>query len=120
MDRRSPPLKQLRLLFLAALGARLGSGDQHMPMISLRDWVGAVSHLAEHDTAAGPFNLVCPDTPTNAEFTRALARALERPSFASCRHRCCASPPATWPTSCSVRSTPGRCAGVARLHLPRP
>jgi uncharacterized protein len=82
MDRRSPPLKQLRLLFKAALGARLGNGRQVMPMISLRDWVGAVVHLAEHPTAAGPFNLTAPSLPTNAEFTRSLARAVHRPAFA--------------------------------------
>jgi uncharacterized protein (TIGR01777 family) len=82
MDRRSAPLSQLRLLFLAGLGGRLGSGGQHMPMISLRDWVGAVTFLAEHPTASGPVNLCCPHTPTNAEFTRALGRALRRPAFA--------------------------------------
>jgi uncharacterized protein (TIGR01777 family) len=82
MDRRSPPLKQLRLLFATGLGARLGSGRQVMPMISLRDWVGAVVHLAEHPTASGPFNLTAPSLPTNAEFTKALARALHRPAFA--------------------------------------
>ncbi len=54
-----------------------------MAMISLRDWVGAVIHLAEHPTASGPFNLCCVDTPTNAEFTTTLARALSRPSFAT-------------------------------------
>ena len=83
MDRRSAPLKQLRLLFLTGLGGKLGDGRQRMPMISLRDWVGAVVHLAEHDDASGPFNLCCPRTPTNAEFTDALADALHRPSFAT-------------------------------------
>jgi uncharacterized protein (TIGR01777 family) len=83
MDRRSAPLKQLRLLFLAGLGGRLGDGRQRMPMISLRDWVGAAVHLAEHEKASGPFNLCCPQTPTNAEFTEALAGLLHRPSFAS-------------------------------------
>ena len=83
MDRRSAPLKQLRLLFLAGLGGRLGDGRQRMPMISLRDWVGATVHLAEHDGASGPFNLCCPQTPTNAEFTEALADQLHRPSFAT-------------------------------------
>ncbi len=83
MDRRSPPLKQLRLLFLAGLGGRLGDGRQHMAMISLRDWLGAVVHLAEHADASGPFNLCCPDTPTNAEFTKSLASQLHRPSFAT-------------------------------------
>ena len=81
MDRTSPPLKQLRLLFGAGLGARLGDGHQRMPMISLRDWLGAVTHLADHADASGPFNLVCPRPPTNAEFTKALGRALHRPTL---------------------------------------
>lgn len=80
MDRRIEPLKQLRLLFKAGLGARLGDGRQHMAVISLRDWLDAVIHLAEHPTASGPFNLCCPETPTNAEFTKALARAVHRPA----------------------------------------
>ncbi|HEU4337623.1 MAG TPA: TIGR01777 family oxidoreductase [Nocardioides sp.] len=81
MDRTSPPLKQLRLLFKAGGGARLGSGKQFMPMISLRDWVGAVSYLLESRDVSGAFNLCCPHTPTNAEFTRALASALGRKAF---------------------------------------
>ena len=81
MDRTSPPLKQLRLLFQAGGGARLGSGEQFMPMISLRDWVGAVSYLIESRDVSGAFNLCCPHTPTNAEFTKALASALHRKAF---------------------------------------
>ena len=83
MDRRSEPLKQLRLLFSAGLGGKLGDGRQRMAMISLRDWLGATIHLAEHADASGPFNLCCPQTPTNAEFTEALAGQLHRPSFAT-------------------------------------
>lgn len=82
MDRRSAPLKQLRLVFLAGAGGKLGDGRQRMAMISLRDWVGAAVHLAEHPDASGPFNLCCPRTPTNAEFTEALASQLHRPKFA--------------------------------------
>lgn len=77
MDRSSAPFKQLRLLTRLGLGARLGSGRQHMAMISLRDWTGAAAHLVEGDVA-GPANLCCPQTPTNAEFTDALARAVGR------------------------------------------
>jgi uncharacterized protein (TIGR01777 family) len=80
MDVRSQPLKLLRTLFRLGLGGRLGDGGQYFPMISQRDWVGAVCHLAEHDDAAGPFNLCCPVTPTNAEFTKALGRAVGRPA----------------------------------------
>ncbi len=80
-DRRSEPLKALRLLFKAGLGGPIGDGEQHMPMISARDWVDAVIHLAETDGLAGPFNLCCADSPTNGEFTRELARQVHRPAF---------------------------------------
>lgn len=78
MDHRSPPLKQQLPLFRAGLGARLGDGEQYFPIISLRDWVGAVTHLAETPAAQGPFNLCCPHTPTNTEFTDALASSVGR------------------------------------------
>lgn len=83
MDRRSAPLGPLSTLFKTGLGGKLGSGKQRMPMISLRDWVSAVLHLAEDDDAHGPVNLCCVETPTNAEFTKTLAKALRRPSFAT-------------------------------------
>lgn len=83
MDRRSEPLKQLRILYKLGLGGRVGSGRNYMPMLSLRDWTGGVVHLAEHDSVSGPVNLVCPKPPTNAEFTDELARQLSRPSFAT-------------------------------------
>lgn len=81
MDRSSSPLKELRRLFSLGLGARVGNGHQFFPMISLRDWVGAVSYLAESRDVSGEFNLCCPKTPTNAEFTRTLADAVNRPAF---------------------------------------
>lgn len=80
-DRRNAPLQQQRLQFLAGLGGRLGSGRQHYPVISLRDWVGAATFLVEHASASGPVNLCAPHTPTNAEFTRALARLVRRPAL---------------------------------------
>jgi len=83
MNKASAPLKQLSLLYKAGLGGRLGSGRQYMPMISLRDWVGAAAYLAENPAAEGPVNMSCVETPTNAEFTRTLADALHRPGFAA-------------------------------------
>lgn len=81
MDRSSSPLRELRRLFRLGLGARLGDGRQYFPIISLRDWVGAVSFLAESRDLSGAFNICCPLTPTNAEFTRSLARAVHRPAL---------------------------------------
>ena len=80
-DRRSQPLRALRLLFRAGLGGPLGDGQQYVPMISTRDWVDAVIHLAESETAQGAFNLCCEEAPTNAEFTRELAHQVGRPAF---------------------------------------
>ena len=80
LDRRVPPLQQLRLLFKAGLGGRVGTGRQYFPVISLRDWVAAVTFAAEEPAVRGPINLCAPDTPTNAEFTRALAAVLHRPA----------------------------------------
>jgi uncharacterized protein (TIGR01777 family) len=81
LDRNSSPLKELSRLFSLGLGARIGNGRQFFPIISLRDWVGAVSYLAESRDVSGEFNLCCPTTPTNAEFTRTLAEAVNRPAF---------------------------------------
>ncbi|MFS3130520.1 TIGR01777 family oxidoreductase [Nocardioides sp. Bht2] len=80
MDAGAPPLGPLRQLARLGLSTRLGSGRQYFPMISLRDWVGGVSFALAHDVS-GPINLCCPVTPTNGEFTRALADAVHRPAF---------------------------------------
>jgi len=80
LDRRSEPLRSLTRLFKLGLGGRLGSGRQYFPIVSLRDWVGAVTFLAESHDVQGAFNLCAPVTPTNAEFTRTLAAAVGRPA----------------------------------------
>ena len=79
LDRRTAPLCHLRLLFSLGLGGRLGNGHQHVPVISRRDWVGAVTHLLGSEVS-GPVNLCCPDTPTNRELTAAIAAAVRRPA----------------------------------------
>ena len=80
-DRRSMPLRALRLLFKAGLGGPLGDGSQYVPMISARDWTDAVIHLAETEGAQGSFNLCCEKAPTNEQFTRELADLVKRPAF---------------------------------------
>ena len=81
MDQRSAPLKQLQ----AAVQGRAGQQARRRRAVhgddSLRDWVGAVVHLAEHPDASGAFNICLPQAPTNAEFTKALAEAVHRRSF---------------------------------------
>ena len=63
---------------------------------------------ARAPAASGPFNMCAPETPTNAEFTRALARAVHRPAFLAARSRCSRWRPGRWRRSCSARSTCAR------------
>lgn len=78
LDRSGSTLKLIKPIFQAGLGSRIGSGDQHMPMISLHDWLRVVQFMIEQRPAAGPYNVTIPDPPTNAEFTAALADQLGR------------------------------------------
>lgn len=72
--------RQVRL-FKLGLGGRLGSGRQYVSWISLDDEVGAILHLLDSATARGPHNLTSPEPVTNADLTKALGRALHRPSI---------------------------------------
>lgn len=72
---------QLKPLFALGLGARLGTGAQYMPWISLDDEVGAIRFALEHDEVSGPVNLSGPDPVTNEEFTKAVGEAMQRPTL---------------------------------------
>ncbi len=74
-------LQRLLAPFRLGLGAKVGSGRQYFSWISLADEIRAIRFLLERADASGPFNLTAPEPVTNAEFTRALARALGRPAL---------------------------------------
>lgn len=61
------------------VGGPLGSGNQAMPWIHIKDWVGAVRHLIDNKNAQGAYNLIAPTPTSNADFNRALAEVLHRP-----------------------------------------
>lgn len=73
-------LARLRPLFGLGLGARLGSGRQYMPWISLEDEIRGLLFAINNDELAGPVNFTGPAPVTNSEFTAALGRALNRPT----------------------------------------
>jgi uncharacterized protein (TIGR01777 family) len=80
LSRHGGLLEPLKPLFRLGLGGRLGNGSQYLPWISLHDEISAIRFLVEHETVSGPVNLCAPEPVTNAEFTRALARAVHRPA----------------------------------------
>ena len=71
--------KQLPVFKLGA-GAPLGTGRQWTSWISLRDELGAIGHCLTADVT-GPVNLVGPAPVTNRDFTKALGRAVHRPTL---------------------------------------
>ncbi|WP_067696855.1 TIGR01777 family oxidoreductase [Nocardia jejuensis] len=80
MARHGGMLGMLQPLYSLGLGGRLGNGRQYVPWISLDDEVGGIVFALNNETVSGPVNLVGPAPVTNAEFTRALGRALHRPT----------------------------------------
>lgn len=61
------------------VGAPLGSGKQAMPWITLPDLVRVFDHAIQHKLE-GAYNAVA-GNPTNAAFTKALAKSLNKPLF---------------------------------------
>ncbi|WP_336086092.1 TIGR01777 family oxidoreductase [Nocardia sp. SSK8] len=80
LARNGGMLSMLHPLYWLGLGGRLGSGRQYTPWISLDDEVGAIVFALTNPRVSGPINAAGPAPVTNAEFTRALGRALHRPT----------------------------------------
>lgn len=74
-------LAKILPLFRAGLGGRLGSGRQWVSWIHLEDVVNLYLFALENTQLAGPVNAVAPFPVTNEEFTKILAKALNRPAL---------------------------------------
>jgi uncharacterized protein len=66
--------------FKLGLGGRLGPGRQYLSWITLEDEIAAIRHLLAADGVEGPVNVTAPNPVTNADFTKALGKALHRPT----------------------------------------
>ena len=73
-------LGQMLLPFKLGLGGPLGNGKQWMPWIHIDDIVGAFRYVMANDDLVGAVNGTSPNPATNADFTKALGRALHRPA----------------------------------------
>jgi uncharacterized protein (TIGR01777 family) len=73
-------LERMLLPFKLGVGGRLGSGRQWFSWVTLHDAVAAYRFVLETDLS-GPVNLGSPNPVTNAQFTKALGRALGRPTI---------------------------------------
>jgi uncharacterized protein len=67
--------------FRLGVGGKLGSGQQWMSWVTLADVVGILRLALENGAVRGPVNVVSPQPVRNADFTKALAKALHRPAL---------------------------------------
>jgi uncharacterized protein (TIGR01777 family) len=74
-------LKQMRLPFSLGLGGIVGDGKQYLSCVSINDVIGMIRFLLVNESITGPVNLVSRNPVTNREFTRALGKALNRPTI---------------------------------------
>ncbi len=61
----------------------MASGRQYVSWITLEDEVAAILHALTTPALSGPVNLTAPNPVTNADYTKALGRALARPAVLS-------------------------------------
>lgn len=74
-------LKTLLPIFRLGLGGKISTGEQYFSVISRHDWIRGVTFLLDSESASGVFNLANPNPSTNADFTKQIGKALERPTL---------------------------------------
>jgi uncharacterized protein (TIGR01777 family) len=67
--------------FKMGVGGPVAGGRQYMSWVHIDDVVGAMLFALDNEAASGPINVTAPEPATNAEFSKALGRALHRPAF---------------------------------------
>jgi uncharacterized protein len=80
LDRAGGALAKMLPAFRLGVGGPVAGGDQYLSWIHLDDLVGMYLAAIDDEAWSGPFNATAPEPVTNAQFSRALGRALHRPA----------------------------------------
>ncbi len=81
LGRDGGALSKMLSVFKWGLGSPLGSGSQWFSWISLHDLVNIFIYLMANKNISGPVNCTSPHAVTNREMTKALGKALHRPTI---------------------------------------
>lgn len=81
LDAKDGALGKMLTPFRMGIGGRIGDGKQWMSWIHIEDVVNGLRSLISDSSINGPVNFVAPNPVTNAEFTKALGRALSKPTL---------------------------------------
>ncbi len=82
LDATGGALKTMLPAFKAGVGGPVAGGDQYMPWIHVDDIVGLYLKALDDPAWSGAYNGAAPEPVTNKEFSKALGKALHRPSLA--------------------------------------
>ena len=82
LDKAGGALGQMLPPFKLGLGGPVAGGKQYMPWIHADDVVGLYLLALDNGSATGPINATAPEPVTNKVFTKALGRAIHRPTIA--------------------------------------
>ncbi len=81
LGKKAKTIVYSKLPFKLGLGATIGNGKQPFPYIHETDLVNAFIWAVEELQTGGIFNVVAPQNITNKDFTKALAKAMNRPAI---------------------------------------
>lgn len=74
-------LKEMLLPFKLALGCQIGDGKAYMSWIHIKDLCNIIMYIINNKNIEGPVNGVASNSVQNRDFSKALAKALNRPMF---------------------------------------
>lgn len=80
LDRSGGALAKMLPAFRLGVGGPVAGGQQYLSWIHLDDLVGMYLAAIDDEAWSGPFNATAPEPVTNAQFSKALGRALHRPA----------------------------------------
>ena len=82
LEKSGGALPQMMRPFRFFAGGPLAGGKQYLSWVHRHDWAEMVRWIVETPAVSGPVNVTAPHPVTNAEFSRALGRAIHRPALA--------------------------------------
>ena len=82
LEKSGGALPQMMRPFKFFAGGPLAGGKQYLSWVHRHDWAEMVRWIVETPSVSGPVNVTAPHPVTNAEFSRALGRAIHRPALA--------------------------------------
>jgi uncharacterized protein len=74
-------LKEMLLPFKLGLGCQIGDGKAWMSWIHIKDLSNIMIYIINHKNIKGPVNGVAPNPVQNRDFSKKLAKAVNRPMF---------------------------------------